>query len=49
MEKARVIIVGSGFAGVTLAEHLNRRAAPGIEVVAFSSSPTGLAQPRSES
>ena len=37
MGEARVIIVGSGFAGVTLAGDLNRRAALGIEVVVISS------------
>ena len=37
MGEARVIIVGSGFAGVTLAEHLDRRAARDIEVVVISS------------
>ena len=37
MGEARVIIVGSGFAGVTLAGDLNRRAAPDIEVVVISS------------
>ena len=37
MGEARVIIVGSGFAGVTLAEDLNRRAAPDIEVVVIGS------------
>jgi NADH dehydrogenase len=36
MEAARIIIVGSGFAGVTLAEHLNRRVAPNVEVVVIS-------------
>ena len=37
MEKARVVIVGGGFAGVTLAEHLSRRVAPNVEVVVISS------------
>ena len=37
MEMARVIIVGGGFAGVTLAEHLNRRVARDVEVVVISS------------
>jgi NADH dehydrogenase len=36
METARVIIVGGGFAGVTLAEHLNRRVGRGVEVVVIS-------------
>ena len=37
MEKTRVIIVGGGFGGVTLAEHLNRRVARDVEVVVISS------------
>ena len=37
MQEARVIIVGSGFAGVTLAEHFGRRVAQGIEVVVIGS------------
>jgi NADH:quinone reductase (non-electrogenic) len=37
MEAARIIIVGGGFAGVTLAENLNRRVAPDVEVVVISS------------
>src|SRR5215469_16430971 len=37
MEKARVVVVGGGFAGVTLAEHLSRRVAPSIEVAVISS------------
>jgi NADH dehydrogenase len=37
MEKTRVIIVGGGFGGVTLAEHLNRRVAQDVEVVVISS------------
>ena len=37
MEDARVIIVGGGFAGATLAEELSRRLAPSIEVVVISS------------
>jgi len=37
MEDARVIIVGGGFAGATLAEDLSRRLAPSIEVVVISS------------
>src|SRR5215469_1472818 len=37
MEKPRVVIVGGGFAGVTLAEHLSRRVAPDVEVVVISS------------
>jgi NADH:ubiquinone reductase (H+-translocating) len=37
MKNARVIIVGGGFAGVTLAEHLNRTVARDVEVVVISS------------
>jgi NADH:ubiquinone reductase (H+-translocating) len=37
MEKAKVVIVGSGFAGVTLAEQLDRLVAPDVEVVVISS------------
>lgn len=37
MEAARIIIVGGGFAGVTLAEDLNRRVGPDVEVVVISS------------
>ncbi|HUA19127.1 MAG TPA: FAD-dependent oxidoreductase [Bryobacteraceae bacterium] len=37
MEGARVVIVGGGFAGVTLAEQLSRRLAPDVEVVVISS------------
>src|SRR6516162_8801471 len=37
MEAARIIIVGGGFAGATLAEHLNRRVARDVEVVVISS------------
>ena len=37
MEKTRVIIVGGGFGGVTLAEHLDRRVARDVEVVVISS------------
>jgi len=38
MEAAtRIIIVGGGFAGVTLAEHLNRRVGRDVEVVVISS------------
>ena len=37
MEKTRVIIVGGGFGGVTLAEHLNRHVAQDVEVVVISS------------
>ena len=37
MESARIIIVGGGFAGVTLAEDLNRRVAHDVEVVVISS------------
>jgi len=37
MEASRIIIVGSGFAGVTLAEHLTRRIGRDVEVVVISS------------
>src|SRR5262252_6277692 len=37
MGKTRVIIVGGGFGGVTLAEHLNRSVARDVEVVVISS------------
>jgi len=37
MEDARVVIVGGGFAGVTLAEQLSRRVAPNVEVAVISS------------
>src|SRR5215469_12219290 len=37
MEDARVIIVGGGFAGATLAEYLSRHIAPDVEVVVISS------------
>ena len=37
MEVARIIIVGGGFAGVTLAEELNRRVRHDVEVVVISS------------
>jgi NADH dehydrogenase len=37
MPDARVVIVGGGFAGVTLAEQLSRRVAPNVEVVVISS------------
>src|SRR5262249_16732302 len=37
MAGARMIIVGGGFAGATLAEHLNRRVAREVEVVVISS------------
>lgn len=37
MEKTRVVIVGGGFAGVTLAEHLNHFMARDAEVVVMSS------------
>src|SRR5271167_4038488 len=37
MEEARIIIVGGGFAGVTLAEHLNRHVGREVEVVVISS------------
>jgi NADH:ubiquinone reductase (H+-translocating) len=36
-DNLRIVIVGGGFAGVTLAEHLNRRVARGVEVVVISS------------
>jgi NADH:ubiquinone reductase (H+-translocating) len=36
MEAARIIIVGGGFAGVTLAEDLDRRVARDVEVVVIS-------------
>ena len=37
MEDARVVIVGGGFAGGTLAEQLSRRVASNVEVVVISS------------
>jgi NADH:ubiquinone reductase (H+-translocating) len=37
MEAPKVIIVGGGFAGATLAEQLSRRLAPDLEVVVISS------------
>ncbi|HET6179320.1 MAG TPA: FAD-dependent oxidoreductase, partial [Candidatus Sulfotelmatobacter sp.] len=37
MEAGRIIVVGGGFAGVTLAEDLKRRLARGLEVVVISS------------
>jgi len=37
MEADRIIIVGGGFAGATLAEHLSRRVAHHVEVVVISS------------
>jgi NADH:ubiquinone reductase (H+-translocating) len=37
MEEARIIIVGAGFAGVTLAEHLNRHVGREVEVLVISS------------
>ncbi|HUO35130.1 MAG TPA: FAD-dependent oxidoreductase [Candidatus Acidoferrum sp.] len=37
MEAAGIIIVGGGFAGVTLAEELNRRVARDVEVIVISS------------
>src|SRR5580692_591041 len=37
MEDARVVIVGGGFAGATLAEQLSRRVGPNLEVVVISS------------
>jgi NADH:ubiquinone reductase (H+-translocating) len=36
MEDSRVVIVGAGFAGVTLAQELSRRVAPNVEVVVIS-------------
>ena len=36
MEKTRIVVVGGGFAGVTLAEQLSRRIAPNVEVVVIS-------------
>jgi NADH:ubiquinone reductase (H+-translocating) len=37
VEGARIIIVGGGFAGVSLAEHLNRRVSHDVEIVVISS------------
>src|SRR5271168_5187687 len=37
MEETRIVIVGGGFAGATLAEQLSRRVAPNTEVVVISS------------
>ena len=37
MADARVVIVGGGFAGVTLAEQFSRRLAPNVEIVVISS------------
>jgi len=37
MEAARIVIVGAGFAGVTLAEYLDRRVSRDVEVVVISS------------
>jgi NADH dehydrogenase len=37
MEEARIVIVGAGFAGVTLAEHLNRHVGREVQVVVISS------------
>jgi NADH:ubiquinone reductase (H+-translocating) len=37
MQDSRVVIVGGGFAGATLAEQLSRRVAPDVEVVVISS------------
>jgi NADH:ubiquinone reductase (H+-translocating) len=36
-DSLRIVIVGGGFAGVTLSEHLNRRVAQDVEVVVISS------------
>jgi len=36
MKEARIVIVGGGFAGVTLAEYLARRVARDVEVVVMS-------------
>jgi NADH dehydrogenase len=36
-DSLRIVIIGGGFAGVTLAEHLNRRVARDVEVVVISS------------
>jgi NADH:ubiquinone reductase (H+-translocating) len=35
-DRLRIVIVGGGFAGVTLAEHLNRRVTDDVEVVVIS-------------
>lgn len=37
MQDSRIVIVGAGFAGVTLAQQLSRRVAPDVEVVVISS------------
>src|SRR5262252_2302925 len=37
MSERRVIIVGGGFGGVTLAQHLERKLTPEIEIVLISS------------
>ena len=37
MKDSRVVIVGAGFAGVTLADQLSRRVTPDVEVVVISS------------
>ena len=37
MGETRIIIVGAGFAGVTLAEHLNRHVGREVQVVVISS------------
>jgi NADH:ubiquinone reductase (H+-translocating) len=37
MQSSRVVIVGGGFAGATLAQHFSRRVAPNVEVVVISS------------
>jgi NADH:ubiquinone reductase (H+-translocating) len=37
MQNPGIVIIGGGFAGVTLAEQLSRRVAPGVEVVVISS------------
>src|SRR5215469_15682314 len=36
-DRPRIVIVGGGFAGVTVSEHLDRRVAPHVEVVVISS------------
>lgn len=36
-DRLRIVIVGGGFAGVTVSEDLNRRIGPDVEVVVISS------------